>query len=667
MRKSRLLVLIVGVLFACCMSGCGTQVKITLQDNGTEVSTDTIVSSDAMKEGHSMEEGHSMASDGAGASDTLTVDILASEVYMQITQDEAMRIMKESDGYMIVDVRTKEEYATGHIPGAINIPNEVIGSEKPEELPDIDQNILVYCRSGRRSKEAAQKLAAMGYMNILEFGGIDTWMGEIVVDEYEQVEMKRVTVHDPSVVYDHGMYYIFGSHMAWAKSADLQNWEYFDMNINTEYAELFGREWEAWCSTRSNPELKGNLWAPDVIYNEKMGKYCLYMSVNGDDWNSVIVMLTADRVDGPYSYGGPVVYSGFSSGGKHPAAETDVYRVLGEDADLKRYQSTTVTKLNAIDPCVFYDQEGKLWMSFGSWFGGIYLLKLDEETGLRDYDTVYETAEGVSDAYYGYKIAGGKGVSGEGSYLVYKDGYYYLFVSYGGLVATGGYQIRVFRSENVTGPYVDQNGAGAVYDKAANNLYGKVGIRLMGSYDWTGNREIRVSQGHNSAYVTEGGQFFLVYHSRFADGKDGNAEAHEVRVQQLFINQDGWPVAAPYEYAGERISETGYTPEEMCGEYELIIHEPTQYYRKYGNAYEGIMEALYLNLKEDGKVTGDRVGSWQYEENSPYVELTLDGVTYRGVFLKMPSEQLFEDSSQRKIVMTFTVLGDNITMWGSKK
>ena len=83
------------------------------------------------------------------------------------------------------------------------------------------------------------------------------------------------------------------------------------MNINSEYPELFGREWENYCRTDTNPELKGNLWAPDVIYNEKMGKYCLYMSVNGDDWNSVIVMLTADSIEGPYAYGGPVVYSGF--------------------------------------------------------------------------------------------------------------------------------------------------------------------------------------------------------------------------------------------------------------------------------------------------------------------------------------------------------------------
>ena len=147
-----------------------------------------------------------------------------------------------------------------------------------------------------------------------------------------------------------------------------------------------------------------------------------------------------------------MVYSGFDAGDKHPAELTDVYQVLGEGADLTRYQSTTNTKLNAIDPCVTYDEEGNLWMVFGSWFGGIYLLKLDEETGLRDYATTYETVPNQSDAYYGYKLAGGCSVSGEGPFIIYKDGYYYLFLSYGGLVAEGGYQIRIFRSENITGP-----------------------------------------------------------------------------------------------------------------------------------------------------------------------------------------------------------------------
>lgn len=102
--------------------------------------------------------------------------------YTQITQDEAKERMQREDGHVIVDVRTREEYDAGHIPGAILIPNESIGCDSPEALPDYDQILLIYCRSGRRSKEAAQKLAEMGYRNVYEFGGIIDWTGEIVAE-----------------------------------------------------------------------------------------------------------------------------------------------------------------------------------------------------------------------------------------------------------------------------------------------------------------------------------------------------------------------------------------------------------------------------------------------------------------------------------------------------
>lgn len=493
---------------------------------------------------------------------------------------------------------------------------------------------------------------------------------QTIAEEEEETEMtevsySRVSVHDPSVVYDNGTYYIFGSHMAWAKSTDLTNWETFQMNINADYATLFGKEWEEYCRTDSNPNLNGNLWAPDVIYNPNMEKYCLYMSVNGDDWNSVIVMLTADSIEGPYEYAGPVVYSGFNTG-SHDVKRTDVYQVLGEDADLTRYQNIKNTKLNCIDPCVTFDKDGSLWMVYGSWFGGLYMLRLDENTGLRDYSTTYETIPNEQDAYYGHKVHGGFGVSGEGPFIIEKDGYYYLFVSYGGLVADGGYQIRVFRSENITGPYVDQAGNNAVYTKECNNLFENVGVRIMGSYDWIGNREIRVAQGHNSACVTEDGKIYMVYHSRFADGKNGIAEAHEVRVQQLFVNEDGWLVAAPYEYAGEEISQTGYSMEEMCGEYEFVIHTPTTYYQKAGKATVGIAQPSKIRLNEDGTVTGELEGSWTYENGTPNMTITVAGITYKGVFIKMPSEQLYFNPNERKVVVTFTVLGDNVTAWGSK-
>lgn len=100
--------------------------------------------------------------------------------YMQITQEEAKNIMDTQTGYVILDVRTDEEYATGHIPGAILIPDYEIGKRAESELTDKSQWILVYCRSGRRSKNASAELASLGYTNIKEFGGINDWQYDIV-------------------------------------------------------------------------------------------------------------------------------------------------------------------------------------------------------------------------------------------------------------------------------------------------------------------------------------------------------------------------------------------------------------------------------------------------------------------------------------------------------
>ena len=106
----------------------------------------------------------------------------SEDSYQQISMDEAIAIMESESDYIILDVRTTEEFAAKHIPDAINIPNETIGTEDIPELPDKDQLILVYCRSGNRSKQASDKLVGLGYTNIVEFGGINDWPGETVSD-----------------------------------------------------------------------------------------------------------------------------------------------------------------------------------------------------------------------------------------------------------------------------------------------------------------------------------------------------------------------------------------------------------------------------------------------------------------------------------------------------
>ncbi len=143
MKRSIILILILVLLLSACTSGNGGQ-NNAAPDNGSGQGNDVPAAS-----------------------------------YTQITQDQAKEMMARDDGHIILDVRRQDEYDGGHIPGAVLLPNESIGTERPEQLPDLQQIILVYCRTGRRSKEASQKLADMGYVNVYEFGGINSWTGPV--------------------------------------------------------------------------------------------------------------------------------------------------------------------------------------------------------------------------------------------------------------------------------------------------------------------------------------------------------------------------------------------------------------------------------------------------------------------------------------------------------
>lgn len=474
--------------------------------------------------------------------------------------------------------------------------------------------------------------------------------------EYEGA--KRTTCHDPSIFKDFdGTYYIFGTHMGMSTTTDLKDW----VNQDNAFRNSFDTETRVAIREWNKDETAGSwfdyLWAPDVIYNEAMGKYCMYLSANGDDWKSNIVLLTADVAAGPYEYVGSIVYGGFDESNW---TQTDAPQVLGETELPQRYITNGVKNRkwgdeypNCIDPTVFYDDEGNLWMAYGSWSGGIFILELDEQTGLRDYSVTYETNE-HSDAYFGTKIAGGKYVSGEGAYIEKIGEYYWLFISYGGLEAKGGYNVRVFRSERPDGGYVDALGNDAYSDKYIfnYNLMNK-GVRLFGGYQWRTFSVGEVAQGHNSAFVDEDGRAHMVYHTRTTDGTEG----HSVRVHQLFTNKEGWLVAAPYQTREEKLNPSVCTTENIVGSYEVILHELDIDYK---NLDVMRPEAIYLNA--DGSVTGYYEGTWTLEEGTSYITLTLDGVTYSGVALEMQVENLYTKT------MVFTALGqeNQLTIWGSK-
>ncbi len=510
--------------------------------------------------------------------------------------------------------------------------------------------------------------------------------------------LKRVSVHDPSIVWDQATstYYIFGSHRAAAKCNNMMSWEAFTApwatatSKDAANADAFttpevtkvtkgGKEYDlnfnafAWSARGSESySVDGMMWAPDVIYNKKLGKYCMYLSINGDGWYSSIIMLTADNITGPYRYQAPVVMSGFRSGDSYKS--TDLEIVLGEQASLpERYAPTDNYGNhwpNAIDPCVFYDEDGNLLMSYGSWSGGIFMLQLDEETGLRDYDVDYELSA-TSDPYFGKKIAGGAYVSGEASYIEYIGGYYFLFMTYGGLDAAGGYQMRVFRSLNPDGPYVDSKGSSALYDSyqlnfgpAAND--GNRGVNIFGAYSKWGNlltgganeASGERAQGHNSIIAAEDGRTYLVYHTRFQDWGEG----HQVRVHQVYQNEEGWLVAAPFEYTGEGVKSAGIAAAQkvatadIAGNYKLLAH-------RYGldHAAKEYAVPVDITLNADGTISGDATGTWSIKAGTSYITINL-GSDYKGVMVP----QTLEPTDTK--VPCFTALDSKtgVTIWGYK-
>lgn len=520
--------------------------------------------------------------------------------------------------------------------------------------------------------------------------------------------LKRVSVHDPSIVWEPASqtYYIFGSHRAAAKTTDLMSWTAFQApwatasSQNAANSAAFttpqvtkvkkgGVDYDLnfnafnWSKRGNNKySVDGNMWAPDVIWNKAMNKWCMYLSVNGDNWYSSIILLTADKIIGPYRYQAPVVMSGFHTGTAYK--DTDLELVIGTQASLpsryavgngwgRRYP-------NCIDPCVFYDEEGKLWMSYGSWSGGIWMLELDEATGLRDYDVTYTlkgSGDGVTvDPYFGKKIAGGFYVSGEASYIEYIGGYYYLFVTYGGLAAggnandynNGGYQMRVFRSTKPDGPYTDSKSSNnsAIFSSYLLNFGpdendGNRGVNIFGAYTGWGNQAKgnlgERSQGHNSIIAAEDGRTYLVYHTRFQNW----GESHQVRVHQVFQSKNGWLVAAPFEYTGEEVKSADIATTQQIadtripGKYKLLIHNYKLDHRKKDAA-----SPVDVELKSDGTITGSVTGTWKTEAGTSYVTLKLGSTYYHGVMV----EQTLEPTNTKVPAFTAVAATTGVTVWG---
>jgi arabinan endo-1,5-alpha-L-arabinosidase len=462
------------------------------------------------------------------------------------------------------------------------------------------------------------------------------------------VNWQDIGVHDPSVVKDGNSYYIFGSHLTAAKSSDLINWEYISVlsannavdesplfdTYSTEIAE--GISW--------TDGFKGN-WAADVI-KAPNGKYWFYYNHcaqaeadNGGCWNrSYLGLAEADAIEGPYKNKGVFLRSGYR----------DESEFVSYPLDNGQASWNGAVDPNVIDPAAFYDKDSKLWMVYGSYSGGIFVLALDETTGKP------EVGQG-----YGTRLLGGDFRAIEGAFVTYSPvaDYYYLFYSVAGFDSNGGYNIRIARAKTPQGPYLDP--AGNDVSKIGGTL--EIGGKLLGGFEFTqalgdaGPSWGYQSPGHNSAYYDEATKrHLLITHTRFpasATAYPTNPEAHAVRVHEMFVNKDGWLVVSPQRYVplnGDNLVDVAQIP----GHYKFVNQ---------GKAInKTAIKSGFITLHENRTVTGSEKGSW-LTQGDDSIKLVLDSGTYFGVV------KWQWDDGAKELVPVFSAMAvDGSSVFGSR-
>ena len=475
----------------------------------------------------------------------------------------------------------------------------------------------------------------------------------VTFNDEGKVGVTNVAVHDPSIIKSDGVYYIFGSHLAAAKSTDLLNWEMisslsansavnesplFDFNYTGEISE--GIEW--------TDGFTGN-WAADMVQAPN-GKFWFYYNHCAQDnpdtpdvvdevcWNrSYLGLAEADSIEGPYKNKGVFLRSGYRNDEEFAQYPLDNGQTTWNGA----------VDPNAIDPAAFYDKDGQLWMVYGSYSGGIFILAMNEETGMP------ETDQG-----YGKHLVGGDFRAIEGAFAMYspESDYYYLFYSVAGYDVDGGYNIRVARSKTPDGPYLDTAGNDIA---TVGGL--EIGEKLLGGFEYTQELGETVpawgyqSPGHNSAYFDETtGRYFLVTHTRFPQTSTpfpNASEAHQVRVHEMFINSTGWPVASPQRYV-PLDGDNQVVAEQLHGYYKFINHGT--------DVNTTAVRSTYIALNADHSVTGDDSGIWFMTGHSN-VTLELGSGTYYGV------AKWQWDDGKKDLAVTFSAVSlENATVWGSK-
>ncbi|MDR1788619.1 MAG: glycoside hydrolase family 43 protein [Treponema sp.] len=474
-----------------------------------------------------------------------------------------------------------------------------------------------------------------------------------------------VTVHDPSVFpAGGGEFRVIGSFLATAKTSNFMQWTQEKNDFSTatysqsKYYPTGGVSTTPDTANQTiqqqiNDVLRGqvdslNFYASD-IHQMPNGKYYHYYSLTCSAWCSAIGVAIADNVDGPYETQGLIVRSKEAGNNKAPDGTT---------------AWSASRHPNCIDPQAFFDHQNNFWLVYGSWRGGIYLLQLDPATGLPNNAAINSESDG-----YGRRILKNINDRGiEAPYIIYSPEAqrYFLFVSYDGLTATGGYHIRMFRSQSndASGPYLDRGGHDVTTTGLGSGDYESHGVKVLGGYQFAHLSEEKgtattgyLSPGHNSAYYdSASGKYFLIHHTRFV----GRGEGHQVRVREMFLNEDDWLVAAPFRYDAGTVR--AFTEEALAGTWKLINHGKDRNTTAHtSETYQFESDGSVVPAGGGAVVGGAGTSAWSLEADSRTAHITIDGVRYKGVFLRQ------WDDDNKVWVYAFTALSDDGTaLWGAQ-
>ncbi len=514
-----------------------------------------------------------------------------------------------------------------------------------------------------------------------------------VYGEGDDCVYKYAEGHDPTIVYNETKksgefnYYMFGTGLTIYGSDDLANWyELADEQGRTGYqsTKLFGGDYKTvlgingtnksslggvmplqYSSNSTNASTNNGVgtgaglmvWAPSVFYNTTTNKWQMFAATSswGSCCSCIFVAESDTGIEGPYDDIYTIIYSGFKEAAADGVVNVKKYNSNYKNSYLKGsqiggYKYDSDKWPNCIDAAPFYDADGNLYMAYGSWSGGIWMVKLTDDGHAMDNT-------GLTDPYYGTKIAATSqesdvtSVSGsaEGSFVYYdpETNYYYLTVVYGA-VHQYRYTMRVWRSSSVTGPYTDATSTSAL---TASTNDKRSGIKLMGNYNFSGTGTQYYDNGHSSNLIVpsssgtnEAGKQFISYHTRMYDGYRTERSLastnylNEARVHQVVMSQDGWQCILPYQYSGETFGNDGfaYSIPNLAGTWSFILHSETI------QATFQTTQAIKLN--KDGTVAGNYNGTWALvmDGTKPYLNMTLNmngtNATFKGVFVTMTDE-----------------------------